>query len=463
MPNQVSGPYKNLILIIGMNRIHPYYDIIVVGAGVAGLHCATELARRYPKKSICILEKYKTFGGRTMSYSPKFSRAKEAGAKCKSIPCASPIKWEAGAGRIHDTHRRTHGLLKKHGLHTIGIGSELAYMGKGGKPVPNIFETAVVPTILRPLQCLPAPLLARNTLRQILNRIFGDDRAEELVSWFPYRSEIDTLRADVALRSLVGGPMSSHTSYSVVAEGFSELVARMISDLPDNVVLLGRHEVIDVCPGPTKSTDLTVLYGGNKKMMLRAGEECIMAVHSEGLKHIGPFHTCAPLKQLKAEPLLRIYMIFPVGKGGPWFKGLGRVVFPDGLRYMIPIDETKGIIMISYTDGDDTKHYRKYIEKYGDESAELTRAVMRDVRRAFVGVSTGPIPDPTYTKAHYWSVGATYWLPGTENVEELSRRLLHPYPQSLPGVYVCGESYSPYNQAWVEGALETAEKVLKLI
>ena len=443
-----------------MNRIHPYYDIIVVGAGVAGLHCATELARRYPKKSICILEKYKTFGGRTMSYSPKSYRAKETGSKCKSIPCASPIKWEAGAGRIHDTHRRTHGLLKKHGLHTIGIGSELTYMGKGGKPVPNIFETAVVPTILRPLQCLPAPLLARNTLRQILNRIFGDERAEELVSWFPYRSEIDTLRADVALRSLVEGPMSSHTSYSVVAEGFSELVARMISDLPSNVVLLGRHEVIDVYPGPAgigpRPTDLTVLYGGNKKMMLRAGEACIMAVHSEGLKHIGPFHTCAPLKQLKTEPLLRIYMIFPMEKGGPWFKGLGRVVFPDGLRYMIPIDETKGIVMISYTDGDDTAHYRKYIEKYGDESTELTRAVMRDVRSTF-----GAIPDPTYTKAHYWSVGATYWLPGTENVEELSRRLLHPYPQSLPGVYVCGESYSPYNQAWVEGALETAEKVLK--
>jgi hypothetical protein len=336
-------------------------------------------------------------------------------------------------------------------------------MGKGGKPVPNIFESAVVPTILRPLQCLSAGVLARNTLRQILNRIFGDDRAEELVSWFPYRSEIDTLRADVALRSLVGGPMSSHTSYSVVAEGFSELVARMISDLPDNVVLLGRHEVIDVCPGPTgigpRPTDLTVLYGGNKKMMLRAGEACIMAVHSEGLKHIGPFHTCAPLKQLKAEPLLRIYMIFPVGKGGVWFKGLGRVVFPDGLRYMIPIDETKGIVMISYTDGDDTAHYRKYIEKYGDESAELTRAVMRDVRRA----GFKDVPDPTYTKAHYWSVGATYWLPGSEDVEELSRRLLHPYPQSLPGVYVCGESYSAGNQCWVEGALETAEAVVKMI
>lgn len=445
-----------------MNKIHPYYDIIVVGAGVAGLHCATELARRYPKKTICILEKYKTFGGRTMSYSPKYARAKEAGTKCESLPCASPIKWEAGAGRIHDTHLLTHALLKKHGLHTIGIGSELSFMSKpGATPLPNIFESAVVPTILRPLKYLPKPVLAANTLRQLLNRIFGPVRAADLVNWFPYRSEIDTLRADVALHSLVDGPMGSHTSYSVVAEGFSELVTRMISDLPSNVVLLGRHDVVDVCPGSgfsRKATDLTVVYGGNKKMTLRAGELCIMAVHSEALKHIGPFHTYAPLKQLKAEPLLRIYMVFPVGKTGPWFKGLGRIVFPDGLRYMLPIDEENGVVMISYTDGADTAHYRKYIEKYGDESAELRDAVMRDVRRSFKGV-----PMPTYTKAHYWSVGATYWLPSKEgaNPSTLSRLIAHPFPQSLPGLYVCGESYSPYNQAWVEGALETAEVVLK--
>lgn len=440
-----------------MNKIHPYYDIIVVGAGIAGLHCATELGRRYPKKTICILEKYKTFGGRTMSYSPKYARAKETGPKCKSLPCASPIKWEAGAGRIHDTHRLTHALLKKHGLHTIGIGSELSFMS-GTTPRPNIFESAVVPTILRPLQCLPGPVLAAHTLRQLLNRIFGPDRAEDLVSWFPYRSEIDTLRADVALHSLVDGPMSSHTSYSIVAEGFSELVARLVADLPENVVLLGRHDVIDVCRGLSGATDLTVVYGEHKKITLRAGELCIMSVHSDALKHIGPFHTYAPLKQLKAEPLLRIYMVFPVGKTGPWFKGLGRIVFPSGLRYMLPIDETKGVIMISYTDGSDTAHYRKYIEKYGDESAELRDAVMRDVRRMFKGV-----PMPTYTKAHYWSVGATYWLPSKEgaDVVALSRRIAHPFPQSLPGLYVCGESYSPYNQAWVEGALETAEAVLK--
>ena len=452
-----------------MNKIHPYYDIIVVGAGVAGLHCATELGRRYPKKTICILEKYKTFGGRAMSYSPKYARAKETGTKCESLPCASPIKWEAGAGRIHDTHLLTHALLKKHGLHTVPIGSELSFMSKpGADPKPNIFESAIVPTLLRPLKCLPAPLLAANTLRQLLNRIFGPDRAADLFTWFPYRSEIDTLRADVALHSLVDGPMSSHTSYSVVAEGFSELVARLVADLPSNVILLGRHEVVDVCRGPitegSGATDLTVVYGGNKKMTLRAGELCIMALHSEGLKHIGPFHTYAPLKQLKAEPLLRIYMVFPVGKAGPWFKGLGRIVFPSGLRYMLPIDETKGVIMISYTDGSDTAHYRKYIEKYGDESTELRDAVMRDVRRWFRDIT---VPEPTYTKAHYWSVGATYWLPSKEgdsataSPSALSRRISHPFPQSLPGLYVCGESYSPYNQAWVEGALETADAVLK--
>jgi monoamine oxidase len=91
---------------------------------------------------------------------------------------------------------------------------------------------------------------------------------------------------------------------------------------------------------------------------------------------------------------------------------------------------------------------------------------MRDVRRSF---RDRTVPEPTYTKAHYWSVGATYWLPSKEgdsataSPSALSRRISHPFPQSLPGLHVCGESYSSYNQAWVEGALETAEAVLKLV
>jgi hypothetical protein len=289
-----------------------------------------------------------------------------------------------------------------------------------------------------------------------------------------------TQRADVALDAFFGrGSVASNSGYSVVAEGFGALIARMVAALPSNVVVLRRHSVVGLeaadgagaGAGPGTGTTVTVVYDGNKKMLLRAEKACIMAVHSTGLRAITPFQTYAPLRYLKTEPLLRIYAVFPSGTAGtqggdgPWFAGLGRVVFPGGLRYMIPVDESRGVVMISYTDGADTTHYSGLVDRYGDESAELRRAVLRDVRRWFPRLR---IPEPTYIKAHYWSVGTTYWLPLSrretyKTAESLSAQIVHPFPRSLSGVYVCGESYSADKQAWIEGALESAEGVLTKI
>ena len=61
-------------------------------------------------------------------------------------------------------------------------------------------------------------------------------------------------------------------------------------------------------------------------------------------------------------------------------------------------------------------------------------------------------------------MGTTYWTPlrrgeAYVSATDLAAKFVRPYP----GVYVCGESYSADKQAWVEGALESAEKVLKAI
>jgi monoamine oxidase len=59
-------------------------------------------------------------------------------------------------------------------------------------------------------------------------------------------------------------------------------------------------------------------------------------------------------------------------------------------------------------------------------------------------------------RKHYWGGGCTYWLPGDYDVEAEAAHALNPQP----GVYVCGESISAHHQAWIEGALETAEALL---
>ena len=48
-----------------------------------------------------------------------------------------------------------------------------------------------------------------------------------------------------------------------------------------------------------------------------------------------------------------MYAVFPVKAGISWFSGLPKVVTNSPIRYIIPVDAKKGIIMISYTDGAD--------------------------------------------------------------------------------------------------------------
>ena len=85
------------------------YDICIIGAGVSGLYCALELKKRFPGKSVVILERKAWLGGRIFTFHDE----------------KRGLSWESGAGRVHKTHEMTLGLLKKYGLHTIPIPPEI--------------------------------------------------------------------------------------------------------------------------------------------------------------------------------------------------------------------------------------------------------------------------------------------------------------------------------------------------
>lgn len=110
--------------------------------------------------------------------------------------------------------------------------------------------------------------------------------------------------------------------------------------------------------------------------------------------------------------------------------------------------------MISYTDGKDARQLMRILDKYGEKSLE--QFLIKQLRMLFPDRN---IPDPLFFKAHPWTSGCTYWLPGAYDPKELSEKALHPFPRAMPGVFVCGESFS-LRQAWMEGALEHADRLI---
>jgi len=150
-----------------------------------------------------------------------------------------------------------------------------------------------------------------------------------------------------------------------------------------------------------------------------------------------------------------MYAVYPKNADGSmWFAGLKKQVTAGPLRHVIPINEETGLIMISYTDGDDTKFWRE------KEGRVLEDALHKEVTALFPDRS---IPRPVYLKKHDWKQGCSYWVPVSSgpaayDIKAASRAAHNPAPH----VYVVGESVST-QQTWMEGALESAEYLLGVL
>ena len=63
--------------------------------------------------------------------------------------------------------------------------------------------------------------------------------------------------------------------------------------------------------------------------------------------------------------------------------------------------------------------------------------------------------------SHYWENAVHFWKPSFKfRLRRSIKNCLYPHPTKLPDLYLAGESFSSH-QAWIEGALETADLAVK--
>ena len=404
-------------------------DVIIVGAGVAGLRAGIKILTDHPTKKCVILEKYNYNGGRVITYH-------------HHIPGVGKVQWENGAGRIASTHKKVLGLLRHYGLTTYPISSDVGYVCEPGIMQPNRFLD-LHDLFIEPLRSLPLDLLQTHTLAQVSEMVLGTTRTRELYAQFPYFSEIHTLRADHAIY-VFDYEMGSMSGFFGCAEGLSALIDGMVNEFQSlGGSILHDQEVVVVSSLPEGIR----IRCKNDTYEART---CIMALHSEAMKHIRGVSHLPVLDKLVMNPLLRMYAVFPLKKGKSWFSDLPKIVTNDPIRYIIPISDRS--IMISYTDGDDARFWMR------KSSAAREKEVMKHIRTLF---PTCAVPDPIFFKSHAWTSGCTYWKPGRYNIQEESDRSLHPDPIKMPRLFLCGESFAVL-QCWMECAIEQTDRLIDL-
>lgn len=422
------------------------YDLIIVGGGIAGLRTGIEVLKKHTKLRCCILEKYNYIGGRVVTFR-------------KDIPKVGEVQWENGAGRISTSHREVLALLKEYKLTFVPIDPDTHYIHDSSKKPyveRNIFSD-LIDVYITPLEKLSLATLKKHTLKELLDKTIGPTKAKEFYLQFPYYSEIHVLRADLAINAFKN-EMRSNEGFGICKEGLSKLTDAMkLEFLSRGGKIFLETELLEIINNPDRSITLNCqLYNSTKKLSYK-GKIVVLALHHAALKEIDGIKQSSILNKLTMTPLLRIYAIFPSKKGVSWFSGINKIVTNSPIRYIIPIDPSRGIVMISYTDGLDAKYWIKQDEiakEHGNENVK--DLIMTEIRNLFPDRT---IPDPIFFKQHPWYEGCTYWLPGNYNVCEESFKSLHPLPASIPNLYMCGESFA-IKQCWMESALDQADNLL---
>lgn len=399
------------------------YDLVVVGAGLAGLWTAIRYLETHPTHRVCIMEREKgRVGGRVLTHY-------------ESVPGPGHgmYQWEAGAGRIPDKHHRVIRMIRRYGL---------TYEKWGTSPLEGFSD--VVNVYLAPLESLGSRVLGQLTLGQVLEKVYGRKRAQ----WsrmFPYWAEFQTLRADRALEALLRGALSPGTVYGWCVEGLSELVKRMSEDVVKRggVIRQGTLLAVEWVKGAVGEVGAVRADTGTV-----FGHRVVVAIPATAMRHVKGLKSLEVLRHLRSEPLIRVYAVFPIHGGASWFTSKDRRVVDGPIRFFIPMNAERGLAMISYTEGADARYWLRLTE------GERTRAIMTEIRQLF---PDRVIPDPLRVRYHVWSAGCTYWTPGKYDVVKASETSLQPFP-GRP-LYLCGESFA-LEQAWMESALEQADRVL---
>lgn len=405
-----------------------HYDVIIVGGGIAGINSALKLSQT---KKVLLLDERSYWGGRiSTKYQPQY---------------------EMGAARFSSKHNLLMKLIKRYKLTKIALPQEIDYLYDNNGNIEFVSDVNKILdkyfcTIVAKSKSFSQSKLKSITLFDFMNLCNDKETSQQIVDMFGYFSEIKMMNAYDALNTFKEDFVN--VQYYILKEGLAHLCNLMIQEARNNGCVCKNDSFVTSVQKHGKifkvSTKNDKVYEGTKVVFaIKGGQlkqfELLKSIH----KHIECVH---------AAELLRIYAKYPSRQNGVWFNNLRRMTTNSFLRQIIPINYQDGLIMISYTDGKDVQAFKDKKDKLLKET-KIKEKIHKEINRLF-GSS---VPQPTYFKVHYWSVGAHHWKPKC-NSDKLSQKMINP----LKNIYICGEAFSQ-KQAWAEGALETSELVIQKI
>ena len=393
------------------------YDVIIIGSGIAGLYSAYNIQKMNPNLRILILEKHKKqwIGGRMSNeyfYGTEIVTGAGIGRKQKDkllIQLMRSLSIPIHESKLVPYYAST---IKE----MIDVNKTMDYLrveyNKQGKPNITFKQFA-------------KPLLERKLYNAFLTCVGYTDyeKSDVYETLYNYGMDDNSSRStiiDVPWRQLVLDLYNKIGSHNF--------------KFFNNVTSIEKND----------NTLFTVTTETGKSFI---SQKVIIATTITGIQNLLP--NISLYKEIHSQPFLRVYAKFSkqsIPLLNKYIKGY--TIVPGPLQKIIPMDSSKGVYMIAYSDNENAislKNNLKNTEKNCDFFARLVEES--------VGILAGQL-HIIAIKDYYWSVGTHYYEPlsSYKSRDEFIYQIQHPES----GLLVVGEAVSRH-QGWTEGALESVK------
>jgi thioredoxin reductase len=402
-----------------------YYDIIIIGTGIAGLFSAYNIKNTSPDTSFLILEKYKKewIGGRS---SNEMFRG-------------TPVVTGAGVGR-KDKDKLLIKLMNEIGVKYTQFESKINYA--------NTFTPVDIMQIMRKLKTefINHQELHNKTFKDFFIKTLGAKLYKLFIissGYTDYENAdlYDTLY-NYGMEDNKGGWTGLYIPWKNMVDNLFQTIGKNHFRFSSDVVEIKKMKD-KPCLFQIK-TETGTVYNCNR---------VVIATTITGIQKLVS-HKSSLYKQIHGQTFLRLYAKFNKESTEIMKKYVpSYTIVPGPLQKMIPMDPDKGIYMIAYSDNDSALLQKKYLKN----SVE-NRNVYCDLIEEALGILPKGQLKILDMKDYYWSVGTHYYEP-LHGDFKTRKEFIHKAQHPENGILVVGEVVSK-NQGWVEGALESVNLVL---
>lgn len=395
------------------------YDIIIIGCGISGLFSAYRIQKLCPDKSILILEKESSLGGRMDTYN--FHN--------------TTVNMGAGIGR-----KEKDGMLIKlldelkidYTEYSIDMKySDTIHMNDTSTIYSDI-DVARTITLLK--QKYDKKEFAKYTFQKYAKHILGNIAYKLFVIKLAFSDFEEADAFDVLYYYGLDDNIKGATGLSIPWS----LLIKKISDK------IGLHR-IKLSSEVTSLTPYSEHFIVNTVKTTFLARKVIIASTIDTVCRLLP--TFKIYHQVHGQPFLRVYGKF----SEPISELTVYTIVPGPLKKIVPINSKEGIYMIAYSDNEDAillNNYSKNNAKNRNFYCKLIQEALGLHRKL----------ELTSIKAFYWEIGTHYYEPlkrEYKNRLDFIDQAQHPYKNVL----VVGEMIAVH-QGWSLGALESVDSTV---